>query len=417
LSDRESGAALQPQTVTPECIAETIEALDRSYLFVQGPPGSGKSTKGAAAIVRLIADGKRVGILANSHKAIHNLLHKIEEDASRNGVTFRGLQKCSAENADSKYISRLGRPLIEATAKNDPFEDEIYDLAAGTAWLFAREGMTGRFDYLFIDEAGQVALADAIAVAGAAKNVIFLGDPLQLAQVSQGVHPDGSGASVLKHLLGESPTVPPDRGIFLDESYRMHPSICAFISESVYAGRLRAAAGTAGQYVRSDGLEGNGLRFLAIEHSGNGRGSVEEAERIVAEIALLRAGRVKTVKDGAERPLTDGDILVVSPYNVQRKLIRRALEKAGFNVNVGTVDKFQGQEAPVVFYSMATSSGDDVPRGVDFLFEKNRINVAISRAQCLSVLLASPRLLEVRCSSAEQISMVNVLCRYAERVS
>jgi uncharacterized protein len=177
------------------------------------------------------------------------------------------------------------------------------------------------------------------------------------------------------------------------------------------------AEGTEGQYVRSSGLTGSGLRFLDVAHTGNGRSSEEEAQRIVDEIRRLREGRVKTVKDEEERPLTDADILVVSPYNVQRKLIRRLLERAGFDVRVGTVDKFQGQEAPVVFYSMATSGGDDLPRDVDFLFEKNRLNVAVSRAQCLSVLVASPRLLEVRCSTPEQIAMVNVLCRFVESAS
>ncbi|MGZ3527651.1 MAG: TM0106 family RecB-like putative nuclease [Vulcanimicrobiaceae bacterium] len=414
LRDRDRAAVIQPNELDPAELARAVEALDESYLFIQGPPGSGKSTKGAAVITRLLADGKRVGIFANSHKAIHNLLHKIEECASDLGVRFRGLQKYTGDNEGSKYVSTLARPFIEAVDKNDAFEKEDYDLAAGTGWLFSREALAGRFDNLFIDEAGQISLADAVAVASTAKNIVLLGDPLQLAQVSQGVHPAGAGVSVLEHLLGEEPTVPPDRGIFLDASYRMHPAICEFISDAVYGGRLKPAPGTDEQYVRSAGLSGCGLRFLAIEHHSNGRASAEEAQRIVEEIRLLRSGRVKTVKDAFERGLRDSDILVVSPYNVQRKMIRRALDKAGFDVRVGTVDKFQGQEAPVVFYSMATSSGEDIPRDVDFLFEKNRINVAVSRAQCLSVLVASPRLLEVRCSSAEQIAMVNVLCRYVE---
>jgi uncharacterized protein len=417
LRDREEGATIQPDVITPESIANVVRALDSSYLFVQGPPGSGKSTTGAQVIVKLLADGKRVGIFANSHKAIHNVLHKIEECAVETGARFRGLQKYSKGNDGSNYVSKLPVPLVEAVAENDPFESSQYDLAAGTAWLFTRPALSGTFDYLFIDEAGQISLADALAASTCAKNVVLLGDPLQLAQVSQGVHLAGAGVSVLAHLLRDEPTVPPDRGVFLDRSYRMHPQICRFISDAVYAGRLMPAEGTEGQYVRSSGLTGSGLRFLDVAHTGNGRSSEEEAQRIVDEIRRLREGRVKTVKDEEERPLTDADILVVSPYNVQRKLIRRLLERAGFDVRVGTVDKFQGQEAPVVFYSMATSGGDDLPRDVDFLFEKNRLNVAVSRAQCLSVLVASPRLLEVRCSTPEQIAMVNVLCRFVESAS
>lgn len=409
---RAQGAEIQPACIDSDRLLRIVEALDESYLFIQGPPGSGKSTIGSQVIVSLLAAGKRVAVMANSHKAIHNLLHKIEDEAHRRRVRFRGLQKSGAGEG-SVYRSCLKNPAILSTPDNIEFEGGDYALAAGTSWLFAREALDGCFDYLFIDEAGQIALANALAAAPCARNVVLLGDPLQLAQVSQGSHPAGCASSVLEHLLEDEPTIPKDRGIFLDVSYRMHPQICRFISEAVYAGRLRPDPDNATQYVSGPGLHGSGLRFLPVEHDGNSRESTEEAQRIVHEVALLRRGTVRP-KNAPERPLTDADILVVSPYNAQRKLIRRLLQNAGFNVEVGTVDKFQGQEAPVVFYSMATSSDDDIPRDIDFLFEKNRFNVAISRAQCLSVLVASPKLLEVRCSSVEQIAMVNILCRYAE---
>jgi predicted RecB family nuclease len=414
---------LQPDTVTPHVVTEVAKSLDESYLFIQGPPGSGKTWTGSRVICDLLADGKRVGVLSNGHKAMHHLLHKVEACAQERGISFRGLYKHTNGNGDSQYVSRLEGPFIESIAKNEPFEDEEYDLAAGTAWLFSREGLARTFDYLFIDEAGQVSLADAIAVSAAAKNVVLLGDPLQLAQVSQGVHPLHAGASVLEHLLGDAQTVPEHRGIFLDVSYRMHPEICAFISEAVYGGRLHAGPNTHLQRVDAprprhgepvEPLSGHGLRYIPIAHEGNSRESREEAQRIVEEIALLLQGTV-TDEDAVTRPMRPDDIIVVTPYNAQRRLIRRLLRERGIDVRVGTVDKFQGQEAFVVFYSMATSGGNDIPRDLGFVFEQNRFNVAISRARALSVVVSSPGLLRVPCHSAEQMALVNLLCRYVEQ--
>jgi predicted RecB family nuclease len=407
-----SGALLQPATITGDAIAELVNALDRSYLFIQGPPGSGKSTTGGDAIAALLGAGKRVGIVSRGYAAIQNLLDKVEESATRRGITFRGLHKHSQD--EQAYVSRSTTPMIENTSDNASFSQQPHELAAGTSWLFAREELVGKYDVLFIDEAGQLSLGDAIACAGAAHNVVLLGDPLQLAQVSQGSHPFGTGPSVLEHLLGEHHTVPPDRGVFLDISYRMHPEICAFISRTVYDGRLHSSPATSGNRVVSEGLSGAGLRYLPVVHRGNSRESGEEADRIVEAIDELMRGRVIA---GAkpERAMTHDDILVVAPYNAQRLRITRALAARGYpGIRVGTVDKFQGQEAPVVFYSMATSSSEDMPRDMSFLFEKNRFNVAISRAQCLSVLVCSPQLLEVHCRTPNEMMLASLLCAFAE---
>ncbi|HEY9085700.1 MAG TPA: TM0106 family RecB-like putative nuclease, partial [Candidatus Tyrphobacter sp.] len=413
LRDRRPGSVVQPEVPDAPAITRLAQALDGSYLFVQGPPGSGKSTLGAAVILDLLSSGKRIAILANQHKAIHNLLHKIEAEAVLRGRIFRGIQRFSASNAGSAFESKLERSFVTSAESNDALE-QPHDLAAGTAWVFSREELTGRYDYLVIDEAGQVALANAIACAPAARNLILLGDPLQLAQVSQGSHPPGVELSVLEHLLGDDATVASDRGVFLDRSYRMHPGICDFISATVYGGRLRADERTSAHRIDTPGLSGSGLRYLPVAHEGNARESSEEAERILEEIARLLKGTFQ-LAPGASEPLTQAQILIVAPYNAQRRLLRSRLEAAGLGeIRVGTVDKFQGQEAPVVFYSMATSSGDDLPRDVGFLFEKNRLNVAISRAQCMSVLVCSPRLLDVRCSTPEQMALVNLLCRFAE---
>lgn len=392
---------LQPERVSAPSILDVVRSLDSSYLFIQGPPGSGKTTYGSHVICDLLVEGKRVAVMSTGHKANHNMLQKVEECMQKRGRRFKGLYKHSGE--ESAYQSLLDAPMIASVDKNDLFEGGEYELAGGTSWLFAREKLVGTFDYLFIDEAGQVSLANALAASTCAKNVVLLGDPNQLAQVSQGSHPLGAGASVLQHLLGEAQTVPPARGIFLDVSYRMQPQVCTFISDAMYESRLEPGPNTAAHHVTSGITRRAGLEFIGVEHEGNSSSSLEEANRIVGEIALLREGGV-----------SEHEIIVVTPYNAQRKLIAAKLKDAGINVRVGTVDKFQGQEADVVFYSMAASSGEDVPRGTEFLFERNRFNVAVSRAKALSVLVCSPRLLDIACRTPEEMALVNLLCAFVE---
>jgi predicted RecB family nuclease len=378
---------------------EAAASLLDSYLFIQGPPGSGKTWTGAQIAAHLLGLGKRVGVVAPTHKAIHNLLDEIE--AAANPV--RALKKCSAGDPDTKYEGAW----IENEDELAPFLDQEVRLLAGTAWLFAREELDAQLDVLVIDEAGQMSLADALAVGTAARNLVLLGDPLQLAQVSQGVHPGGTSCSVLEHLLGDDATVPPDRGLFLERTRRMHPEVCRFVSEVIYDGRLLPLEGLERQQV--DGI-GAGIRHLAIEHDGNSQASPEEADAIAAEIELL-VGREYTPADGLPRPLRHEEVMVVAPYNMQVRCLRARLPQV---VRVGTVDKFQGQQAPVVFYSTTSSSGTEIPRGLEFLLSRNRLNVAISRAQCLAYLVGNPRLLDVRCRTVEQMRMANALCRAVE---
>ncbi len=381
---------------------EAVTTVDRSYLFVQGPPGSGKTWQGAKMAVELIRRGERVGVTSLSHKAIHKLLEEIEREAREQGISFRGRKKSTPGNEESRYAGSL---VDSADAWQELLDPELA-LVAGTAWLFAREAFEGHLDTLVVDEAGQVALADALAVAPAARNLVFLGDPNQLAQVSQGAHPEAAKLSVLQHLLGEDETVPPERGIFLAETWRLRPEICSFTSEAYYEGRLRPALVSA----RRSLAAGDGLVLLTVEHEGRSQSSREEADAVAAAIRAL-LGTPFTDADGARRPLGVADVLVVAPYNAQ---VRRLRLRVPEGVRVGTVDRFQGQEAPVVLVSLASSSAEDAPRGIGFAFDRHRLNVATSRAQCRVVLVCAPRLLDADCKTVEQMRLVNAVCRFAE---
>lgn len=406
----ETGAVIVSDPTDLNRLSDSVRGLENSYLFVQGPPGAGKTYSGSHLIAALLAAGKRVGVTAISHKAINNLLEAVEKVASEENLEFRGLKKMSGES--SAFRSNLPRALIENAPGNDALNEPEIRLVAGTSFYFCREE-TLPVDYLFVDEAGQISLADALALGTAARNVILLGDPQQLPQVSLGRHPEGAEASVLEHLLGPHQTVPPDRGVFLDRSWRMHPDVTRFISELAYEGRLESAPGMERQRVEAEGgFDGTGVRWVPVEHHGRSQRSPEEAEEVAGIFReLLVGGSAFRDANGEERPLTVEDVLVVSPYNAHVSCLTEALPEGA---RVGTVDKFQGQEAPVVIFSMATSTGDDIPRNVDFLFSRNRLNVAISRARSMAILVASPRLLEVQANTIDQMRLINGLCRFME---
>ena len=396
-------------------VAALVDDLDESTLVIQGPPGTGKTYTGARAIVELLRRGRRIGVAAQTHKAIHNMLAEVEQVAAERGVTFRGLKKSTAREPDTEFVSRTGA--IANASATDAFPPGAHvQLIAGTSWLFARADLAQTLDVLVIDEAGQVALADAVVMMGAARNALLLGDPAQLAHVSTGTHPEGADRSVLGHLLGDTRTVDVHRGVFLSTSYRMHPVIGDFVSDLMYDGRLASDASCALQRIVSDGIaNGSGLRALAVEHANCSSDSPPEAERIGDEIAALAGARFID-RHGKERDIDlVRDVLVVAPYNAQVSRIRATLAARGLgSVRVGTVDTFQGQEAAIVFYSMTTSSGDDVPRDLEFLFDRNRLNVAISRARAIAAVVYSPALLQIRCTTVEQMQLVNALARLVE---
>jgi len=381
--------------------------LDGGCLAVQGPPGSGKTRAAARLVVALVRADKTVGVTANSHAVISNLLDEVGRQADLEGETFRASQKSSGEHTSS-HSSVVQRGSNEKMAAD--LEGGV-DIIAGTAWMFAREEFDQGLDYLIIDEAGQFSLANVMAVGAAARNVILLGDPLQLAQPSKGTHPDGASASALSHLLGDAGTLPDELGVFLDHTHRLHPEICTFISEVFYEGRLRSTDGLERQRIGGTGeLGGSGLRWRPIDHTGCRVDSTEEVEEVRACYEQV-IGRRFTDRDGAERTIDPEDILVVAPYNAQVRRLKQALSA---DAQVGTVDKFQGRQAPVVICSMTTSSIEEIPRGMEFLLSRNRLNVAVSRAQAMAIVVGSPKLLTINCRSVEQLRLVNALCRYVE---
>lgn len=396
-----------------EPLPETIEALlalKNSHLLIQGPPGAGKTYTASRAIVALLKAGKRIGVASNGHKAINQLVLEVESLASAEGHNFRGIKKSSRDD------QMLGTgDWIEETLDNNDVS-ESHQLVAGTAWLFAREEHDQAFDYLFVDEAGQVGLANIVAMGVAARNIVLVGDQMQLSQPIQGTHPGGSGVSALQHLLEDHATVPTNRGVFLSQTRRMHPNLCSFVSAAVYDRRLSAVDGLDVQQILADpaldpeAIADAGLRFVYVDSDGCSQRSEPEAARLDQTYRAL-IGQSWQDKENTKRLITTEDILVVSPYNMQVELLKRTLPEGA---RVGTVDKFQGQEAAIVLISMATSSGDDLPRNIEFLYSRNRLNVAISRARCLSIIYANPHLLEISCNTIAQMKLVNGLC-WAQR--
>ncbi|UOX92110.1 TM0106 family RecB-like putative nuclease [Amycolatopsis sp. FBCC-B4732] len=377
-------------------VIEAAEELDGSTLAVQGPPGAGKTYLAGRLIARLVRAGRTVAVTSNSHKAVENVLSAAKKSAPDLPCAKRA--KRTPDPAAPWDQPKSNPALVKWREEHDTGH-----LVGGTAWTFANAAIREEpFDYLIIDEAGQFALADALAVSVCARNVLLLGDPQQLPQVVQGTHPAGAEASALGHLIGEADIMPPELGYFLDETRRMHPAVCAPVSDLSYAGRLHAHPTAADRSL--EGVEA-GLYVAETDHTGNTTRSVEEATVVTAIVADLH-GRAWT-DHGTTRPLGDADIVVVAPYNLQARTVTRALEEAGFpGVRVGTVDRFQGQEAPVVITTMTSSSAVDLPRGLDFLLSRNRLNVALSRAQALAILVCSPRLVEADIRTVEQLRLV-----------
>ena len=411
IKGHEPGAPLVRAGADPlEPTIDLISRMEGTSLCIQGPPGAGKTYTGARVILALLKAGKRVGVASNSHHAVENLMSAVVKAARKEKFPVKGY-KPKAAGADDAFFEETG---IEEIKSSD-----IADLAAGigghyfvggTAWGFSRDDAEGRLDYLFVDEAGQVCLANLVGMSRAATNLVLMGDQRQLEQPIQGSHPGESGESSLNYLIQEQVTIPLELGLFLEKTFRMRPEVCEFVSNQFYESRLGSDESTKSNVLipgKKSALikKDHGLLFLPVEHEDCSQSSPEEVDLISKLIKELLASEIS--ENGKGRKLTAKDILVVAPYNLQVRLLRQHLAK---DLEIGSVDKFQGREAAVVILSMCASNLEGAPRGVDFLFNPNRLNVAISRAKCLAIVIGNPRLADTQASSIAAMVLVNTFC-------
>jgi uncharacterized protein len=407
----EPGAALQnSDESTVEAACRIGKTLDGALLAIQGPPGTGKTFTGGEMICELLKQGKKVGVTAVGHKVIVNLLEGALKSEKAEGVDIKCVHRKSGDYPGDQAIRYIyGYPQIL-----NGLESGDINLLGGTAWQWSKPDFAQSVDVLFVDEAGQMSLSNVLAAAQAANSLVLLGDPQQLEQPLQSSHPEGSEVSALHHFLDGEETMPDDQGLFLGITWRLHPEIAEFTSEAYYANRLDALPGLEKQEILGKGkLLGSGLRFVPVHHTGNQARAAEEVAEIADIIDQLTKGDMKwRDKEGEEHVISESDILIVAPYNAQvAALAERMPDMAR---RIGTVDRFQGQEAPVVIYSMTSSSPDDAPRGMEFLYNPNRFNVATSRARSLCILVGSPALFKPECRTPRQMKMANGFCRYLE---
>ena len=413
--ERRTSAAFAASNLDPEVQTACRLAfeLESSVLPIQGPPGTGKTYTGAHMILELIKAGKKVGVTAVSHEVIRNLLRMVCECAETRGIAnFKCLHRGDAKEGYPEAIHT-----VEDKRCAQLFHSGAYSLLGATSWLWSKPPFHNSVDVLFLDEAGQMSLADVLAVSASAKSIVLLGDPQQLEQPQQASHPPGAGASALEHLLGGAKTIASDRGLFLHQTRRLHPDICKFTAEAFYEKRLESAPGLERQAVLAPAgtaaaaLGASGLVYVPVEHDTNQSRSLEEVETVVKLVAALTADgvRYRNAADD-ETALTAADLMIVAPYNAQVTALAERLP----GVRIGTVDKFQGQQAPVVIVSLTTSTPEDAPRGMDFLYSGNRLNVATSRAKALCILVGNPRLFEPDCRTPAQMRLANSFCLYRE---
>jgi uncharacterized protein len=386
-----------------------VLALEDSVFAIQGPPGSGKTYTGARMICELVKLGKRIGVAALSHKVIRKLLDDVV--AAAREMSFEGV-RCLHRDKEGEQSQGVDVARVDNDEAWGALITGKANVVGGTSWLWSPEKAFESVDVLFIDEAGQMSLADVLAVSQAAKKLVLLGDPQQLERPTKGSHPDGAEKSALEHLLDGRKTIPADLGFLLPQTWRLHPKVCKYTAEFFYDDKLRAHPISRSRVLEGHKwLDGAGLWFVPVGHEGNRNSSAEEVE-VAARIVegLLKPDVKWFYSAGNSRRLKEEDILIVAPYNAQVSDLCARLPK----MRIGTVDKFQGQEAPVVIYSLTTSSPEEAPRGMEFLYSLNRLNVASSRAMTTVILVGSPKLFEPECRTPRQMQLANAFCGYLE---
>lgn len=412
IKNHSGGSIVDESTPLVPATVDAIQRMDGTLLCVQGPPGTGKTYAAANAILQLLNDGKKIAVTANGHKAILNLLKDAYKEISKAGLEFQMLKV--GGDPEDPILDQCEIDYVELSRDVAGLLIDGPMVVGGTAWVFSRPELAGRFDYLIVDEAGQFSLANVVATGCSAKNVVLVGDQMQLSQPTLGAHPGESGKSALEYYLAGHQTIPPDFGILLDQSRRMHPDVCDFISEAIYESRLHSHPNTRKQRIELENSDDNliekaaGIQFIPVAHESNSQSSSEEVD-VIARIHRELVGRPYVDFDGeGHDELTINDILVVAPFNMQVRMLQHRL---GHHARVGTVDKFQGQQAPVVIISMTSSSLDDAPRGADFLLDPNRLNVAISRAKSLAIVVGSPEIAQAKCRTIKEMELANLFCR------
>ena len=403
---RQLNGGLTKSNNSVEDITTSLLNSDESYIAVQGPPGTGKTYVGAHVIANLVKQGWKIGVIAQSHAVVEHLMNSVSEVDSTIPMAKKGQ---SAKSRPKYHVDDVG--VWAAGMSQHGY------VIGGTVWSFSRPEIRYLgLDLIVIDEAGQFSLANSLVAISAARRALLLGDPQQLPQVSQGKHPEPVNESVLSHLLGDKKTMPNDLGFFLETTFRLHPLIAKAVSRLQYEDRLQSDARCS---LRDLEDVHPGIHVIDVEHLGNTVSSIEEADELLTRIPTL-LGKTWTPVGGDGKPtesraLTQKDILVVTGYNAQVRYLKARLRDAGLkDIRVGTVDKFQGQEAPVVFVSMVTSSSEDLPRGIEFLLLPNRLNVAISRAQWACFILRSPHLAIMEPTSPDGMVMLGkfvTLCK------
>ena len=406
LKEIKSGDQLinENEDITDESV-KVVKQMKNTCLSIQGPPGTGKTYNSAKIIIELMKDGKKVGVSSNSHEAIKNLLSEIERQAKADNFTFKGMKKSNSTNLFN------GEFIIDII-KDKPINTRDFSLFAGTAWFFSNVRMNQSLDYLFIDEAGQVSLANTISMATCAKNLVLIGDQMQLSQPIRGTHEGYAKLSSLDYILEDRDTIPPEQGIFLRETRRLNKEICKYISDSFYDSRLIPHEVTKSRSLKLGlkNIENEGIFFIPTDHFGNSQRSDEEAEIVHDYYSKIMKKDFEDENGKGEIDIKN--IMVVAPFNVQTNNIKqKLLKKYSEDTRVGTIDLFQGQEAKIVFISMTSSDAENLPRHKDFFFNRNRLNVAVSRAQNVAIILFNPNLLLASANSIHEMRLMNNFCK------
>ncbi len=397
----------QEPASTAEAMAGFLAQADGMGLSLQGPPGTGKTTVTGRLIATLVAAGQRVAVSSNSNDAINNLLLKVQEGLEATGCPALVVKAASSSSQKTDAAALAGSRVQALQEKQLPANPAVL---GGTVYTFVKDAYDDTpFDLLVIDEAGQVSLSNLLYMSRVARNILLVGDQQQLSQPNRAAHPEDSGLSCLDYVMADHAVVPPDQGVFLSTSWRMPPGLTVVVSELFYEGQLQGAAANVANTVAWN-RQSQGLLFEPVLHSGNSTASNEEVEHI-AQLVEQLLGLGYRLANGQTGELSYRDILITAPYNLQVNRLRKRL---GERARIGTVDKFQGQEAPIAIHSLTASDGEAAPRGLDFLLDANRLNVAISRAQCLSIVVGSPELATGISTSIANVQRLSRLCRLLE---